>query len=126
MRALVTGHEGYIGGNFAKKWEEKGHTWVGYDMASNHEFDLSKRIKELYINHKNKPIDVVVHFAAIPRVAFSVEQPVYVMNNNINSKENRLHIFIKRRKLKKMSKKLENLTCIILQELNTFKKSLEK
>ncbi len=45
------------------------------------------------------------------------------MNNNINSKENRLHIFIKRRKLKKMSKKLENLTCIILQELNTFKKS---
>ncbi|MCT7529165.1 hypothetical protein N5T79_08400 [Aliarcobacter cryaerophilus] len=48
------------------------------------------------------------------------------MNNNINSKENRLHIFIKKRKLKKMSKKLENLTCIILQELNTFKKSLEK
>lgn len=48
------------------------------------------------------------------------------MNNNINSKENRLHIFIKRRKLKKMLKKLENLTCIILQELNTFKKSLEK
>ncbi|MCT7520739.1 hypothetical protein [Aliarcobacter cryaerophilus] len=48
------------------------------------------------------------------------------MNNNINSKENRLHKFIKRRKLKKMSKKLENLTCIILQELNTFKKSLEK
>ena len=48
------------------------------------------------------------------------------MNNNINSKENRLHIFIKRRKLKKMSKKLENLTCIILQELNTFKKSIEK
>lgn len=48
------------------------------------------------------------------------------MNNNINSKENRLHIFSKRRKLKKMSKKLENLTCIILQELNTFKKSLEK
>ncbi len=44
------------------------------------------------------------------------------MNNNINSKENRLHIFIKRRKLKKMSKKLENLTCIILQELNTFQK----
>ena len=54
-------------------------------MANNHEFDLSKRVKELYINHKNKPIDVVVHFAAIPRVAFSVEHPVYVMNNNVNS-----------------------------------------
>lgn len=28
------------------------------------------------------------------------------MNNNINSKENRLHIFIKRRKLKKNVKKI--------------------
>ena len=29
MRALVTGNLGYIGGNFIKKWEELGHTWVG-------------------------------------------------------------------------------------------------
>ena len=85
MRALVTGHEGYIGGNFVKEWVKRGHEYIGYDMANNHEFDLSKRVKELYINHKNKPIDVVVHFAAIPRVAFSVEHPVYVMNNNVNS-----------------------------------------
>ena len=85
MRALVTGHQGYIGGNFIKKWEERGHTWVGYDMKSNHEFDLSRGIKQLHINHKNKPIDVVVHFAAIPRVAFSVEHPVHVMSNNVIS-----------------------------------------
>tara|TARA_Y100000022_G_scaffold167707_1_gene152607 strand:+ start:50 stop:919 length:870 start_codon:yes stop_codon:yes gene_type:complete len=91
MRALVTGHEGYIGGNFVKKWEEMGHDWIGYDMKSNHEFDLSKYVKEIYLNHKNKPIDVVVHFAAIPRVAFSVEQPAYVMKNNINSTTNVLN-----------------------------------
>jgi UDP-glucose 4-epimerase len=88
MRALVTGHMGYIGGNFVKKWEERGHTWVGYDMEGNHEFDLSKKVKELYINHKNNPIDVVVHFAAIPRVEFSVKHPRMVMNNNINSTTN--------------------------------------
>jgi len=85
MRALVTGHLGYIGGNFVKKWEERGHTWVGYDMENNWEFDLSDRIKPLFINHKNQPIDVVIHFAAIPRVAFSVEQPVLVMKNNVIS-----------------------------------------
>ena len=85
MRALVTGHQGYIGGNFIKKWEERGHTWVGYDMKSNHEFDLSRGIKQLHINHKSKPIDVVVHFAAIPRVAFSVEHPEHVMSNNVIS-----------------------------------------
>lgn len=91
MRALVTGHLGYIGGNFVKKWEQLGHTWVGYDMKNNHEFDLSRGVKQLYINHENNPIDVVVHFAAIPRVAFSVEQPVYVMQNNVMSTTNVLN-----------------------------------
>ena len=91
MRALVTGDKGYIGGNFIKKWEQRGHDWVGYDMKGNHEFDLSRGVKELYINHINKPIDVVVHFAAIPRVAFSVKQPAYVMKNNIVSTTNVLN-----------------------------------
>ena len=85
MRALVTGHLGYIGGNFVKKWEERGHTWTGYDYKGNHEFDLARGIKGLHINHHVNPIDVVLHFAAIPRVAFSVEYPRMVMNNNINS-----------------------------------------
>jgi UDP-glucose 4-epimerase len=98
MRALVTGHEGYIGGNFVKKWEELGHTWVGYDMAGNHEFDLSKYVKELHVNHQHFPIDVVVHFAAIPRVAFSVKHPRVVMRNNINSTTNILH-WAKREKI---------------------------
>lgn len=85
MRALVTGHLGYIGGNFVKKWEELGHTWVGYDYRDNHEFDLTRGIKGLHVGHEINPIDVVVHFAAIPRVAFSVEFPRLVMENNVNS-----------------------------------------
>ena len=85
MRALVTGHLGYIGGNFTKKWEARGHTWIGYDYRDDKSLDLTQELNEEYINHKNDPIDVVVHFAAIPRVAYSVEYPVEVMNNNINS-----------------------------------------
>ena len=85
MRALVTGHLGYIGGNFIKKWEELGHTWVGYDHKNNHEFNICNGIKGLYVGHEINPIDVVAHFAAIPRVAFSVEYPRLVMENNVNS-----------------------------------------
>ena len=88
MRALVTGNEGYIGGNFVKQWEKKGHTWIGYDYKSNWNFDLCDGIKELYLDHQNNPIDVVVHFAAIPRVAFSVKHPSLVMKNNILSTTN--------------------------------------
>ena len=65
MKALVTGNEGYIGGNFIKKWEELGHTWVGYDYKSNWNFDLCKGIKEIHLNHQMDPIDVVVHLSLI-------------------------------------------------------------
>ena len=85
MRALVTGHLGYIGGNFVKKWEELGHTWVGYDYKNNHAFDICSGIKGIHVGHEANAIDVVVHFAAIPRVAFSVEFPRLVMENNVNS-----------------------------------------
>ena len=88
MKALVTGNEGYIGRNFIKEWEKRGHTWVGYDNKSNWNFDLSAGIKELHLDHQNNPIDVVVHFAAIPRVAYSVKYPTLVMKNNILSTSN--------------------------------------
>ena len=91
MKALVTGNEGYIGGNFIKEWEKRGHTWVGYDNKSNWNFDLVDGIKELHLDHQNNPIDVVVHFAAIPRVAYSVKYPSIVMKNNILSTTNVLH-----------------------------------
>ncbi len=91
MRALVTGHLGYIGGNFIKKWEELGHTWVGYDMKECWTFDLSLGVKEIAINHQNNPVDVVVHFAAIPRVGFSVQYPTLVMKNNVISTTNVLN-----------------------------------
>ncbi len=85
MRALVTGHLGYIGGNFIKTWETLGHTWVGYDFKEDKTKDLSEGIDEDFINHKNNPIDIVFHFAAIPNVELSIVNPKYVMKNNIVS-----------------------------------------
>ena len=54
-------------------------------------FDLSLGVKEIAINHQNNPVDVVVHFAAIPRVGFSVEHPTLVMKNNVISTTNVLN-----------------------------------
>ncbi len=81
MRALVTGHRGYIGGNFIKKWEQLGHEWVGYDYKDGESYDLCNGLDSDHIGE----VDIVFHFAAIPRVAYSVENPRHVMNNNINS-----------------------------------------
>tara|TARA_B100001094_G_C18087641_1_gene748623 strand:- start:103 stop:966 length:864 start_codon:yes stop_codon:yes gene_type:complete len=83
MRALVTGHNGYIGGNFVKKWEELGHEWVGYDYngGSQTSHDLLSGIDENHVGD----VDIIFHFAAIPRVAYSVENPKHVMSNNIVS-----------------------------------------
>lgn len=83
MRALVTGHKGYIGNNFVQRWTAKGHEYVGYDYESGKatEFDLVNGVDEDYVGD----VDIVFHFAAIPRVAYSVENPVHVMNNNVAS-----------------------------------------
>ncbi len=83
MRALVTGDQGYIGGNFIRRWRELGYWSTGYDYMNGEkpEYDLSKGI----MSDKIPEVDVVVHFAAIPRVAYSVENPLHVMKNNINS-----------------------------------------
>ncbi len=83
MRALVTGHKGYIGGNFVKQWEDLGHEWVGYDYEGGNLplYDLTKEVRGDLVGD----VDVVFHFAAIPRVAYSVENPSLVMENNIVS-----------------------------------------
>ena len=80
MKALVTGHLGYIGGNFVKKWQQLGHEWVGYDFRDDERYDLCKGV-----DLPSTGIDVILHFAAIPRVAYSVENPLHVMTNNIVS-----------------------------------------
>ena len=86
MKALITGHKGYIGRNFVKKWEELGYRWFGYDYEGGKEpsYDLTKGVRSEPIGN----VDIVFHFAAIPRVAYSVENPALVMRNNVVSTSN--------------------------------------
>ena len=86
MKALITGHKGYIGRNFVKKWEELGYRWFGYDYEGGKvpSYDLTKGVRNELIGN----VDIVFHFAAIPRVAYSVENPALVMRNNVVSTSN--------------------------------------
>ena len=82
MRCLVTGNEGYIGTHLQKKLESLGHEVMGIDYKS----DPSKNLLTVFDTDKSyfefKP-EVVFHLACIPRVAYSVEEPVLTMENNV-------------------------------------------
>ena len=94
---LVTGCAGFIGGNFVKKFKEQfpETTIVGIDDFSTGRRDAfdpktisfyegSVLDRELLKNifEKHKP-EYVFHFAAIPRVPFSVENPYQTNNVNV-------------------------------------------
>jgi UDP-glucose 4-epimerase len=79
MDLLVTGHCGYIGGNLFKKLQESGHNVRGIDLKE------GKDIIEGITFEDDFTPEVIFHLAAIPRVVYSVENPVEVMRNNIQS-----------------------------------------
>ncbi len=79
MDLLVTGHRGYIGGNLFKKLQESGHNVRGIDLKE------GKDIIEGITFEDDFTPEVIFHLAAIPRVVYSVENPVEVMRNNIQS-----------------------------------------
>lgn len=78
MKALVTGHLGYIGKHLVRELEALGHSTRGVDLKEGE--DLCNGIPERV---KKFAPDVIFHLAAIPRVAYSVENPLHVMKNNI-------------------------------------------
>tara|TARA_R110000824_G_scaffold12307_8_gene54059 strand:- start:2912 stop:3772 length:861 start_codon:yes stop_codon:yes gene_type:complete len=80
MRALVTGHLGYIGRHLTAALEKGGQGFVGVDLKEGH--DLCDGVPD-YVDYYDP--DVIFHLAAIPRVAYSVENPLHVMRNNIVS-----------------------------------------
>jgi UDP-glucose 4-epimerase len=94
---LVTGHMGFIGGNFVKKFREMFPKIlvVGVDIVA----DDNEEIEENFLSYKasindkvlmekiflkHKP-EFVFHFAALPRVAYTVEHPTeYSMDHLFN------------------------------------------
>ena len=76
-KCLVTGHKGYIGSRLTERLEELGHEVRGIDLQDGEDILDG-------LNHfiEFRP-EYIFHLACIPRVAYSVEQPVLTMINNV-------------------------------------------
>jgi UDP-glucose 4-epimerase len=93
---LVTGSAGFIGSNFVKVYKEKYPEVkiIGLDNLSSGkkeliedgiEFIEGSILDDIILTKifENNKIDYIFHFAAIPRVSFSVENPVATSEANI-------------------------------------------
>ncbi len=80
MNLLVTGHKGYIGGNLLKRLQELGHNVMGIDLKEGE--DILDGFQQ---KHRDFKPEVIFHLAAIPRVVYSIENPIEVMHNNVHS-----------------------------------------
>lgn len=94
---LVTGCAGFIGSNMVKYLLEKtDYKIYGIDNFLNgkENKDLIENIKNerfifiesdfIKFNFENKKIDIVYHFAAMPSVPFSIENPLITNDNNVS------------------------------------------
>jgi len=87
-KCLVTGHEGYIGSKLFAALEELGHQVIGIDFKNDPRKDVSKILKEdadggFHPLYQGFRPEYIFHLACIPRVVYSVEQPVETMINNV-------------------------------------------
>lgn len=89
-KCLVTGHKGYIGSKLFNKLKQLGHDVIGIDYRDNKDEDILRVLRETTDGKFNpyyfdfKP-EYIFHLACIPRVAYSVENPVETMENNVLS-----------------------------------------
>jgi len=87
-RCLITGHKGYIGSKLYKTLIEQGHEVMGIDLKDgNNILQTLKQFRDGNFHPhwaKFKP-EYIFHLAAIPRVAYSVENPIEVIENNVLS-----------------------------------------
>jgi len=94
---LVTGHRGYIGSSLYWKLVTSGHNVLGIDYKDDDKWDILNGLEQL----EDQDFDYIFHLACIPRVAYSVEQPVHTMMNNVLSTSIVLD-FAKRKNVKRV------------------------
>lgn len=90
-KCLVTGYKGYIGTHLYEALKEAGHEVMGIDLADNH--DIIKDLREYRAPMRGKfnphfynfKPEYIFHLACFPRVAYSVENPILTMENNVLS-----------------------------------------
>jgi UDP-glucose 4-epimerase len=94
-RCLVTGHKGYIGSKLFKRLKELGHEVMGIDLQDDHDInsDLFHGLdkKSFHPHYYNFKPECIFHLACIPRVLYSVENPVETTKNNIIATTNVLN-----------------------------------
>ena len=73
---LVTGHKGYIGSHLYSALIERGYSVIGMDLKDNQNILF-------HLNNIKEKINTVFHLAAIPSVAYSVENPSYSLMQNV-------------------------------------------
>ena len=81
-RCLVTGHRGSIGSHLVKELKNIGCEVVGIDFAHDKQQNLLHCLDNNPYYYSFKP-EYIFHLACIPRVAYSVENPVLTMQNNV-------------------------------------------
>ena len=87
-KCLVTGHKGYIGSRLFKKLKELGHDVQGIDLVDGDDINKVSGLAENPKGNFNdkwasfKP-EYIFHLACIPRVMYSIDEPVKTMKNNV-------------------------------------------
>ena len=85
MKCLVTGHQGFIGAELYSKLISLGHDVRGIDLKSGmNVIDVldPASTSEQFLDWIP---DVIFHLACKPRVAYSVQEPLETMRNNVLS-----------------------------------------
>ena len=87
-RCMVTGYKGYIGSRLYQFLKSNGYETIGIDLKDGHDINvclngkLSDKETFRSVWYDFKP-QVIFHMAYIPRVVYSVENPVETTKNNI-------------------------------------------
>lgn len=105
-RCLVTGHKGYIGSKVFKELKKQGHEVLGIDLKEEVPKDILIYLKEndegeFHPRYSSFEPEYIFHLACIPRVAYSVENPVETMTNNALSTSYVLN-FARKNKVKRV------------------------
>jgi len=75
---IVTGHKGYIGSHYWEYLEQHAQEqFVGIDLKE------GTNIFDIETLHKDSDVDTIVHFAALPRVGYSIQYPYITARENV-------------------------------------------